>query len=247
MSGVMLGARERAMLLATANPGGRICRHALRINAERARLHDRILGLYVEIADRCEYPVEPDRTRLGSTDLPAGVRRIEIVEIAERGGRRELGETLHLLPRPALEVRADQEWTARKLAQRARERGHGGARAAKENESAHSCSERLLNLGSFGPERSSPPAQRRTDEARTGENHAGGVCLAVRLRSTIMAMSPPPRSGRRSASRQSPVRVTPSSSSTRSPSASVAMSDQEKVLRSRRSNCHAVNRKNTPK
>src|SRR3989475_12698348 len=105
MSGVVLGARKRAMLLATANPGGRMWRHTLRINAERARLHDRILGLYVEIADRCEYPVEPDRTRLGSSDLPAGVRRIEIVEIAERGGRGEPRETPPLLPRPPVEVR----------------------------------------------------------------------------------------------------------------------------------------------
>src|SRR5437899_1948924 len=119
--------------------------------------------------------------RLGSGDLAARVRRIEIVEVAERGGRRQFGEPLHLLAGPALEIGAEQERTFGNVAQRAGERRNRGARAAKDNESADSGRERLLDLGAFGFERPAPPAQRWTDEARA-RDHAG--MLWPRLRRT---------------------------------------------------------------
>src|SRR5712691_3027204 len=117
----------------------------MRVGAERARLHDRIARLDVEIAHRCEDPRQTDRACFGRGDLATCVRRIEIVEVTERGGRRQLREPSDLLPRPALEIRAEQERPSRSVTERAGESGDSGAGAAKENEPAYPGGERLLD------------------------------------------------------------------------------------------------------
>src|SRR6266576_4545980 len=175
----VLGARHHEMLLAPLDPRRGMPAHTRGIGAERARLHDWILRLDIEIADRREHPRQPHRPRLGPGDLAARVRRIEIVEIAERGGRRQFGEPLHLLAGPALEIGAEQERAFGNVAERAGESSNRGAPPAKENESADSGSERLLDLGTFGFERPAPPAQRRTNEARA-RDHAGVMWPRIR-------------------------------------------------------------------
>src|SRR5207245_9081604 len=92
------------------------------------RLNDRVPGLEVQVAYGGEGPVDADRACLGPGDDPGGGGRLEIVEPAERGGRRQLGEPLDLLRRPALEVRADQQGGAGPLAPR---RGKGRYRVAR--------------------------------------------------------------------------------------------------------------------
>src|SRR6267143_539948 len=176
----VLGTREHAVLLAAADPRRRVRADDLRIGAERPGLHDRILRLDVQIADGRERPGETDSARFGARDLPARIRRIEIVEVAEGGGGRQLGEALHLLPRPALEVRAEQQRPAGDVAQRTRERGDRVARAAEENESADAGREGGVNGGTIGPERTTSPAQRRTDETRAPFDHGGVTCPNTR-------------------------------------------------------------------
>src|SRR6266699_2517013 len=176
---IVLGTRHHAVLLAALDPRRRVATDGSGIGPERARLHNRIPGLDVEIAHRRKDPGEPDGPRLRAGDLPARIRRIEIVEIAEGRGRRQLGETAHLLAGAALEVGADEEWPLREVVQRRGKRRDGGARTAKQNESADSGGERLLDLRTFGSEGATPPAQRRTDEARPG-NHAGVMCPRIR-------------------------------------------------------------------
>src|SRR2546426_4406939 len=103
----MLGAGHHAVLLTPLDPRRRVCANDMRIGAERTRLHDGVARLEVEIAHGRKHPGETDRACLGTGDLPTRVRRIEIVEISERGGRRQLGETSYLLARAALEIRAE--------------------------------------------------------------------------------------------------------------------------------------------
>src|ERR1044072_6385112 len=103
----MLRARHHEMLLTSLNPGRRVRADDARIGAECERLADWIPGLDVEVAHRGADPGEADRPCLGAGDLAAGVRRVEIVEVAERRGRRKLGQAFHLFAGPALAGGAD--------------------------------------------------------------------------------------------------------------------------------------------
>src|SRR6266566_1769097 len=176
----MLGTRKHTVLLTAADPRRRLRADELRIGAERPGLHDRILRLDVQIAHGRERPGETDGARLGAGDLPARIRDIEIIEVAEGGGGRQLGEALHLLPGPALEVRAEQQRPAGDVAQRTGERGDRVARAAEENESAGAGRERRVNGGTIGSERTTSPAQRRTHETRARLDHGGVTCPNTR-------------------------------------------------------------------
>src|SRR3989454_12675812 len=82
--------------------------HPHGVDAEGARLNDRVPGLEVEVADGGEGPVDADRARLGPGVDPGGGGRLEIVEPAERGGGRRLGGPPAPLRRPAGEGRAAQ-------------------------------------------------------------------------------------------------------------------------------------------
>src|ERR1043166_7304358 len=88
----MLRARHHEILLTSLDPGRRVRADDARIGAERARLDDGIPGLDVEVAHRGEDPGETDRPSLGAGDLAARVRRVEIVEVAERRGGRKLND-----------------------------------------------------------------------------------------------------------------------------------------------------------
>ena len=109
VSGIVLRTRHDAVLLTPLDPRRRVRAYDARVGAERARLHDRVARLDIEIAHGRENPRQANGPRFGPRDRPGGVRRIEIVEIAERRGRRQLGKPTDLLPRPALEVGAEQQ------------------------------------------------------------------------------------------------------------------------------------------
>src|SRR2546427_5738318 len=81
-------------------------RKSTRLNSSHSQISYAVFCLKkknVQIAHGRERPRETDGARFGAGDLPARVRHIEIIEVAERGGRRQLGEALHLMPQPALQ------------------------------------------------------------------------------------------------------------------------------------------------
>ena len=102
MARIVLGAPQNAVVLETADPHGRLLAHSYRVGPEGARLHDRVLGLEIEVAHGSERPVDAYRARLGGGDHPARAGGFQVVEPAERRGRRQLREPLDLLRRAAL-------------------------------------------------------------------------------------------------------------------------------------------------
>ena len=169
----MLRTPLHAVLLEAADPHGGVLAHPHGVDAEGARLNDRVPGLEVQVAYGGEGPVDADRARLGPGDDPGGGGRLEIVEPAERGGRRQLGEPLDLLRRPALEVRADQQGVAGLLAQRRGKGRYRVARASEDDEPAHACRQRRVDLGALVGEALPSPAERGEHEARERRGHAG--------------------------------------------------------------------------
>ncbi len=171
----MLGTRHHAVLLTPRNPPRRVRGDPRRVRPERPRLHDGVARLEVEIAHRRERPTHAGRECLRRRDHPRGVCGIEIVHEPECGRRRQLGEPAKLLPRSALQVRADEESPLGLSAQRACERSDRITRPAEQNEPAHARRERRGDLGALVRKDPAARTQRRKHEPRP--RHAGGGSL----------------------------------------------------------------------
>src|SRR5438876_4196486 len=164
----------------TADPHGRLLAHSYRVGPEGARLHDRVLGLEIEVAHGSERPVDPHRARLGSGDHPARAGGFQVVEPAERRGRRQLREPLDLLRRAALQVRADEQRATGLGLQLPRERQDGLACPAEDDETTDPRGEGGVELGPLVSEALTPPAQRGKHETSERPGHAGVMWPSTR-------------------------------------------------------------------
>ena len=149
MPRVVLGARHGAVLLTALDPRRRVPSNGRRIRTKGPRLNDGIAWLDVEVAHRRKHPVDSHRACFCRGDRPTRVSRSDVVDVAERPRRRQLGQAAHLLPRPALEVGGEQQWATCCSAQRAGECRDRSASPAEQNEPADARGERLANLGTF--------------------------------------------------------------------------------------------------
>src|SRR6266702_8125181 len=163
------------MLLQGSDPHGRLLAHAHRVRSERARPHDRVLRLEVQVAHGSEGPVDADGARFGAGDHAARRRCLEIIQPAEGGRRRQLAEPLHLLGGPAFEIRPHQERAPRLLPQLTGEVGGRLAGPPENDEPAHAGGQRGVDLTALVLEASITwsPAERRKHEPRERRRHAG--------------------------------------------------------------------------
>ena len=137
-------------------------RDPIRVVAERAGLHDRVVGQHVEISHRREDPVDAHGARLLRGDGAGPPHHGGVPERRERERRRELGEPGHLLPRPALEIGRDEQRPARAAEQVGRQPPHRFDGATEDDEAADAEVERVGDAGGLVPE----AAVRRRREAR---------------------------------------------------------------------------------
>ncbi len=112
--GIMLGAGERAGALAPLDPAAHVAGDALGIVAERAGLHDRIVGEHVEIGHRSEYPIDADCARLlrGDGRRPSESRPHLQARREPRGGGNSV-RPVDLLTCASLEVGGKKQRAAR--------------------------------------------------------------------------------------------------------------------------------------
>src|SRR2546425_937718 len=120
------------------------------------------------------------RSTCCSSVSAAGARVVQVVQPAERRGRRQLGEALHLLRRAALQVRPHEQRAPRLLPQLPRERRDSLACPPEDDETAHPGGERGVDLGTLVGETLAPPAQRGKHETSERPGHAGVMWPSTR-------------------------------------------------------------------
>ena len=112
MTGIVLGARERARGLAALDPCGDMARGECRIGGKGTGLDDRVVGQEVQVCNRREDPVDADAAGLVRRDRAGPPRHLEAVERGECTRRRKLREPVELLAGAALQVRREEEGPA---------------------------------------------------------------------------------------------------------------------------------------
>ena len=173
VSRIVLRAGEGARALAALDPAADQRRHALGIVAEGAGLHDRILGKHVEVGDRREHPVDAHRAGLLRRDRsgPSGHRGV--AQRGERERRRELGESLDLLPRAALEVRGQEKRTLGAPGQIRGEPADALDVPAEDDEAADAELQRVGDRGGLVAEAAVGPGAERGHDEPAGLEIAG--------------------------------------------------------------------------
>ena len=173
VSRIVLRAGEGTRALAALDPAADQRRHALGIVAEGAGLHDRVLGKHVEVGDRREDPVDAHRAGLLRRDRsgPSGHRGV--AQRGERERRRELGESLDLLPRAALEVRGEQQRTLGAPGQIRGEPADALDVPAEDDEAADAELQRVGDRGGLVAEAAVGPGAERGDDEPAGLEIAG--------------------------------------------------------------------------
>ncbi len=187
----VLGAGERARRLAPLDPAPHQAGHPVRIVAEGAGLHDGIVGQQVEVGDRREDPVDADGARLLRRDGSRPAHHRRVVERGERQRWRELRETRHLLPRPAFEVRGNEQRAARSAQQVGGEAPDRFGRAAEHDEPADADVERIGDARRFVTEAALGIGAKRGEDQPGGIGGGGGGAHAgVTVPRTRAALAP---------------------------------------------------------
>ena len=162
---IVLGAGEGARGLASLDPVAHQGGHSMGIVTEGAGLHDRVLRQHVEVGDRREDPVDPDRAGLLRRHRPGPADHRRVVQRRERERRRELGEPVHLLPRAALQIGREQQGPLGPAQEIGGEAAHAFRGATEDDEPADAELEGVGDgAGLVAERRSRPRAQRREDQ-----------------------------------------------------------------------------------
>ena len=186
MPGKVLGAGERAGVLAALDPAPHEGGDPIRIRAEGAGLDDGVLRQHIEIGDRGENPIDADGPRLLRGDGAGPAHHRGILQRGERRRRGEFGEPFDLLASSALEVRGDEQRPAGPAEQVGGEPADCLHRPTKDDEPTDADRQCVGDGGRFvGEAAVRPPAQRGHDEPgglmrRRRRGHAGVTVPSTR-------------------------------------------------------------------